>query len=183
MIIYCALRAVPMNSKLFDFFSYHPNLPLKNNTKKMIQKLKGLQFHFIKWLKHGHANLLFWNQCRYQNQIEITSCSYHWKVGGNGNPPFLIPALWKISILFYKQATHPKSFCLILTKNSIFHLCLQDKASMATIFILLMTSQAMSLFLALYHLSDYLISRRRKKEGSHRTKGPLELVVRGAIKL
>ena len=50
---------------------------------------------------------------------------------------------------------------------------------MATIFILLMTSQAMSLFLALYHLSDYLISRRRKKEGSHRTKGPLELVGRG----
>ena len=51
------------------------------------------------------------------------------------------------------------NLCMLPT---LMMLCLQGKT--ATIFILLMTSQAMSLFLALYHLSAYLISRRRKKE-------------------
>ena len=29
-VIYCALRGVPMNSKLLEFFNYDLNLPLKN---------------------------------------------------------------------------------------------------------------------------------------------------------
>ena len=30
MIICCTLMDIPMNSKLLEFFIYHPNLPLKN---------------------------------------------------------------------------------------------------------------------------------------------------------
>ena len=37
-------------------------------------KLRGLQFHSIKWLKNGHPNfkvLAFWSQLRYHDQIQI----------------------------------------------------------------------------------------------------------------
>ena len=30
MIICCNLRNVPINPKFLEFFTYHPNLPLKN---------------------------------------------------------------------------------------------------------------------------------------------------------
>ena len=42
-------------------------------------KLRGLQFHFIKWLKNGHPKfkvLAFWSQWRYHYQIQITRSLY-----------------------------------------------------------------------------------------------------------
>ena len=42
-------------------------------------KLRGLQFHSIKWLKNGHPNfkvLAFWSQLRYHDQIQIIRSSY-----------------------------------------------------------------------------------------------------------
>ena len=42
-------------------------------------KLRGLQFHYIKWLKKGHSNfkvLAFWSQWRYHYQIQITRSLY-----------------------------------------------------------------------------------------------------------
>ena len=43
-------------------------------------KLKGLQFHIIKWLKNRDFNfkvLTFWSQQRYNNQIQIKMSSYY----------------------------------------------------------------------------------------------------------
>ena len=43
-------------------------------------KLRGLQFHIIKWLKKGHSNfkvLAFWSQWRYHYQIQIIRSLYH----------------------------------------------------------------------------------------------------------
>ena len=42
-------------------------------------KLKGLHFHYTKWLKKGHSNfkvLSFWSQWRYHYQIQITRSLY-----------------------------------------------------------------------------------------------------------
>ena len=42
-------------------------------------KLRGLQFHYIKWRKKGHSNfkvLAFWSQLRYHDQIQIIRSSY-----------------------------------------------------------------------------------------------------------
>ena len=59
-------------------------------------KLRGLQFHYIKWLKNRHSNfkvLAFWSQWRYHDQIQITRSSYH-------KNQIL---KWNIGILHYKQ--------------------------------------------------------------------------------
>ena len=34
----------------------------------------------------------------------------YWKVGGSGNPPSLIPAIWNVGILLHEQATLGKHF-------------------------------------------------------------------------
>ena len=74
-------------------------------------KLRGLEFHNIKWLKKEHFNfkvLAFWSQWRYHYQIQITRPLYHkikyWNASGSGFPPSLIPALWNIGILYHKKA-------------------------------------------------------------------------------
>ena len=43
-------------------------------------EIRGLQFHFIKWLKNRHFNfedLAFLSQQRYNNQIQVEISSYH----------------------------------------------------------------------------------------------------------
>ena len=64
-------------------------------------KLRGLQFHFIKQLKNDHSN--FKALTKFKSQaLHIIRIKY-WKARGSGNPPFLIPALWKIAILGLKM--------------------------------------------------------------------------------
>ena len=49
-------------------------------TKCQHFKLRGLQFHYIKWMKIGHFNfkvLAFCSQWRYHYQIQITRSLYH----------------------------------------------------------------------------------------------------------
>ena len=41
--------------------------------------------------------------------LQIIRIKY-WNAGGSGNPPSLIPALWKIGIVLHKQATQTKYF-------------------------------------------------------------------------
>ena len=41
---------------------------------------------------------------KFESQALYVISIKYWKAGGSGNPPFLIPALWNIGILLYKQA-------------------------------------------------------------------------------
>ena len=60
--------------------------------------------------------LEFWSQWRdittklKSQGLHITRIKY-WNASGSGSPPFLIPALWNIGILFHKHATLGKPFC------------------------------------------------------------------------
>ena len=67
--------ATPISISIFD--SYHmKSLWFKFGhdifTGFKIPRLRGLQFHFIKWLKNRHSNfnnLPFWSQWRYHHQV------------------------------------------------------------------------------------------------------------------
>ena len=56
-------------------------------------RLRGLQFHFIKWLKNGYPNfkvLAFWSHWRYHDQIQIIRIQY-WNASGSGPLPPSFP--------------------------------------------------------------------------------------------
>ena len=72
MIICCALRDVPMNSKLLEFFTYHPNLPL-NALRKLIANDKNQEiFSVEKQQKIFFSNVLEMKpQILFQNWMRI----------------------------------------------------------------------------------------------------------------
>ena len=80
-------------------------------------RLRSLQFHFIKRLKNSHQKL---KTCYFEASEDIiTKFKWqalhiirikYWKVGGTGNPPSLIPALWNIGILLHKHPPPPNIF-------------------------------------------------------------------------
>ena len=72
MIICCALRDVPMNSKLLEFFTYHPNLPL-NALRKLIANDKNQEiFSIEKQQKRFFSNVLEMKpQILFQNWMRI----------------------------------------------------------------------------------------------------------------
>ena len=63
-------------------------------------KLRGLQFHFIKWLKNEHPKF---KDLSFKSQgLHIIRIKY-WNATGSGSPPSLNPSLWNIGILLHKQ--------------------------------------------------------------------------------
>ena len=77
-------EATPTSISIFDFYGIKTlwmNLVMIFSlvTKYQHFKLRGLQFHHIKWLKKGNFNfkvLAFWNQGRCHYQIQITRPLY-----------------------------------------------------------------------------------------------------------
>ena len=71
-------------------------------------KLRGFQFHLLKWLKIGHFKfkvLAFWSRWRYQ--IQIIKIKY-WNTSGSGFPPSFPPS----GILaFYRRNRQNCIFC------------------------------------------------------------------------
>ena len=65
-------------------------------TKCQHFRLRGLQFHYTKWLK----NLI----TKFKSQGLYTIKIKYWNAGGSGFPPSLIPALWNIGILHHEKA-------------------------------------------------------------------------------
>ena len=59
----------------------------------------------MKWitiLKYASEDIM----TEFKSQALHTTRIKYWKASGSGNPPSLIPALWKVGILLHKQATH-----------------------------------------------------------------------------
>ena len=75
---------LPLTFQYLIFMIWRPsdlNLVMISSLASKCQhfKLRGLQFHSIKWLKNGHPKfkvLAFWSQLRYHNQIQIIRSSY-----------------------------------------------------------------------------------------------------------
>ena len=75
---------LPLTFQYLIFMIWRPsdlNLVMISSLASKCQhfKLRGLQFHSIKWLKNGHPNfkvLAFWSQLRYHDQIQIIRSSY-----------------------------------------------------------------------------------------------------------
>ena len=77
-------------------------------TKCQHFKLRGLQFHYIKWLKKGNFNFKVLASediiTKFKSQgLYIIRIKYMY-ASGSDFPPFLIPALRNIGILHYKKA-------------------------------------------------------------------------------
>ena len=65
---------------------------------------------FMKWNWRPLSLKSWLFEAKFKSQaLDIIRIKY-WKSGGSGNPPSLIPALWNIGILLYKQATRTKHF-------------------------------------------------------------------------
>ena len=80
-------------------------------TKCQHFKIRGLQFHYMKWLKKGHLNLKSWHFeasediiTKFKSQGLYTIKIKYWNASGSGFPPSLIPALQNIGILHHKKA-------------------------------------------------------------------------------
>ena len=75
---------LPLTFQYLIFMIWRPsdlNLVMISSLASKCQhfKLRGLQFHSIKWLKNRHPNfkvLAFWSQLRYHDQIQIIRSSY-----------------------------------------------------------------------------------------------------------
>ena len=75
---------LPLTFQYLIFMIWRPsdlNLVMISSLASKCQhfKLRGLQFHSIKWLKNGHPKfkvLAFWSQLRYHDQIQIIRSSY-----------------------------------------------------------------------------------------------------------
>ena len=75
---------LPLTFQYLIFMIWRPsdlNLVMISSLASKCQhfKLRGLQFHSIKWLKNGHPNfkvLAFWSQLRYHDQIQIIRSLY-----------------------------------------------------------------------------------------------------------
>ena len=94
--------------------SFHPD-KVPQYSKCQHFKLRGHQFHYIKWLKKGIPNLKSWHFevsediiTKFKSQgLYIIRIKY-WNASGSGPPPSLIPTLWNIGILHCNQAKLPK---------------------------------------------------------------------------
>ena len=109
-------------------------------------KLRGLSFHYIKWLKKGIPTLKCWHfEAKLKSQgLFIIRIKYwnlgltplfggrrgfmpaqlknkYWNASGSGFPPSLISSLWNIGILLHKQATRIKHFCPECIANIFLH--------------------------------------------------------------
>ena len=117
--------ATPTSISIFNSYDmknwrpHHLNLVMISllASKSQDLKLRGLQFHFIKWLKTGISILKSWHFeaskdiiTKFRSKCFHTIRIKYWNASGSGSPPSLIPALWNIGILLHKQATLGKHF-------------------------------------------------------------------------